>query len=308
MIRYNNWMSYSYDGVEYGPKTKDDSMFTLNFNHPTTSTITYKEALYQNARMIADNFTGPFDVCLSGGIDSEVIVRVFNDLKIKQNICIFKFEDDHNIRDVTNAVTLCNNLNIKYQLIDFNLKKFFEDDAIFYAEKIKSAKAGRLPRLKWIDMLDNIPVLGDGEPYWIRNLKDDFTKKSEWSYHLSEDGYASACYSKLIDRVVISDWYEYTPEVLTSYYELPLVKELLADKVPGKQSTYSSRFKIHQDIWPDVIYIPKLVGYEGATKNPGEYPDFMMDFQNHILSKYSNADFCISEEDFKKCLITQQKY
>lgn len=307
MIRHDNWISYSYDGIEYGTKTKSDSIFTLNFNKPTHLKLNYKDALYRNASMIAEKFSGPFDVCLSGGIDSEVIVRVFNDLKINQNVHIFKFEDDHNIRDVTNAVNLCNNLNIKYRLVDFNLKNFFENDAIFYADKVKSAKAGRLPRLKWIDMLDNTPVLGDGEPYWIRNLKDDFTKKSSWSYHLSEDGYTSAYYSRLIDRNIISDWYEYTPEVLTSYYDIPLVKKLLNDDVPGKQSTYSSRSKIHQEIWPDIIYIPKLVGYEGATKLPGEYPDFMMDFQNHILSKYSNADFCISEEDFTKCLIDQQE-
>jgi hypothetical protein len=302
MIRYNKWMSYSYNGVEYGLKDKPDSIFTLNFNSSPVSNITYKEALYRNASIMRDTFNEPFDVCLSGGIDSEVVVRVFKDLGIKHNTFIFKFENNHNIIDVENAIRLCNNLNISYNVIDFELEKFFANEAYYYAEKSMCAKAGRLPRMKWIEALDNIPIFGDGEPYWIRGNGSNFDNKSEWFFHLSEDGYAGSLYSKQLGRTVLSEWYEYTPEVLTSYYMLPYVKTLIEDKVGGKQSTWSSRAKIHHDIWPDIVYVPKLVGYEGADKRPGEYPNFMIDFQQTHLSKYSNSDFRMSEQEFK-CLI-----
>jgi len=306
MIRYDNWMTYSYDGIEYGTKNKADSIFTLNFNKPSNLVITYKEALYRNATIMRDSYMEPFDVCLSGGIDSEVIVRVFKDLGIKHNTFIFKFENDHNIKDVSNAVQLCKNLNIDYKIIDFELEKFFEKDAYYYAEKSMCAKAGRLPRMKWIEMLDNIPVFGDGEPYWIRGDSEDFSKKSEWFFHLNEDGYAVGLYARQIKRMIISEWYEYTPEVLTSFYELPFLKKLINDQVPAKLSSWSSRAKIHQEIWPDIAYVPKLVGYEGPDKSPGVYPDFMIDFQNKYLYNYTNADFRISEEEFK-CLMLRQE-
>ena len=306
MIRYESWMSYNYDGVEYGLKNIASSSFTLNFNKPAKLKISYRNALYRNASLMRESFNEPFDLCLSGGIDSEVIARVFKDLGIKHNTFIFKFENDHNVKDVTNAVCLCKNLNIKYQIIDFELEKFFNNEAHYYAEKSMCAKAARLPRLKWIEMLDNIPVFGDGEPYWIRDKGGDYSKKSNWYFHLSEEGYAGSMYSRQINRTVISDWYEYTPEVLTSFYELPYLKSLINDEIIGKQSTYSSRSKIHQHIWPDITYIPKLVGYEGSNGSPGSYPNFMMEFQNRYLSNYSNADFKISEEEFK-CLIPHQE-
>jgi len=32
MERFENWMSYSYDGVEYGRKQVDTKEFTINYN------------------------------------------------------------------------------------------------------------------------------------------------------------------------------------------------------------------------------------------------------------------------------------
>ena len=125
---------------------KNDSTFTINIKKKSNLQLNYKDALYRNARLIADIYNQPFDVCFSGGIDSEVIVRVFKDLGIKFNIFIFKFENDHNIRDFTNAVNLCTRLNLNYKVIDFNLEKFFENDGTAYAEKTKCVKSARLPR------------------------------------------------------------------------------------------------------------------------------------------------------------------
>lgn len=306
MIRHNNWMSYSYDGIERGRKNFN-SLFSLKFNClEKPLSISYKDALYRNATLMRDQFNDPFDLCLSGGIDSEVVARVFKDLGIAHNTFIFRLEDNINATDVANAVALCENLGIAYKIIDFNLKRFFENDAEYYVDIVKTPRAGRLPRLKWFDLLDNIPIFCEGEPYWTRDSADPHTKSS-WSFHFDEDAYTNSRYADIINRTAICDWYEFTPEVLWSFKELPLVEKILNDQSPYKLSTWSSRHTIHKDIWPDLKYVPKLTGFEGNGA-PGSLPDFMKAFQESVLSIYSSRNITLTKEEFEQCLTSPQEF
>jgi hypothetical protein len=279
-------MSYSFDKIEYGKKLTKESIFSINFNNKIKkeSIPSYKDALYNNAKIMRDSFSEPFDVLLSGGIDSEVVVRTFKDLGIKHNTFIFRLENDYNIRDINDAVTICQQINIPYKIIDFNLQYFFEQDALYYFNKSFVPRAGRLPRLKWIEYLDNIPVFCDGEPYWKRLLGEDYAHKSEWHLQLEEGAYSSSIYGQNIDRIVIGDWYEYTPEIILSHMQHSTTQKLLKDQLPGKLSSWSSRYAMHQEIWPEIEVRKKLVGYEGLTGVPGTGPVFIGDFQRTFIN------------------------
>lgn len=304
MQRFNNWMSYNFDGVEYGKKLTKESVLSINFNKKIKkdSIPSYKDALFNNARIMRDSFNEPFDVCLSGGTDSEIVVRTFKSVGIKHNTFIFKLENNYNIRDVTNAVNLCNELNIDYKIIDFNVEQFFKNDALELFNRTLIPMAGRLPRLKFIDYLDNIPIFCDGEPYWRRELEDDYINKSRWLFQLHEDGYSVSTYAKNIGRTVIGDWYEYTPDIIVSYKELPLVRQLLNDGIPGKISTVSSRVAIHNSIWPTMKYKPKLVGYEGLDNPVAHRPQFINNFYNEYMKGINDTTFKYSEEDLNSLL------
>jgi len=302
MQAYNNWLSYSFDGVEYGPKTAPNSLLKFNFNYKIDKKLpTYKEALINNAIIMRDSYNEPFDVCLSGGTDSEVVVRTFKDLGITHNTFIFRLEDDHNIRDVNMSIDLCNELNIAYKIIDFPLKKFYDNEAVGLLNKTFIPMAGELPRLKFLDYLDNIPVFGTGDAYWKREFGSDYSKKSTWHFQLREYGLAVAIYSRLVNRTVI-DWHQYTPEVIMSYKEHPLIDALLNDRLPGKTSTISSRAPLHQEIWPSMRFKPKLAGYEGATLPSMHRPEFMNQFYNKYMS-HIKEQICIYTVDELDSLI-----
>jgi len=304
MERYNNWMSYSFDGVEYGTKQTKDSVISINLNKKIKGPLPlYKDALINNARIMRDSYSEPFDVCLSGGTDSEVVVRTFKSAGIKHNTFIFKLENDYNVRDVNNAVNLCNELNINYKIINFNLEQFFNTEALELFNKTLLPMAGRLPRLKFIDYLDNIPIFCDGEPYWRRELESDYSKKSKWLFQVHEDGYSVSIYARSIGRTVIGDWYEYTPEVLMSFKELPLIRQLLNDKLHGKISTNSSRAAVHKDIWPTVEFKPKLVGYEGLSNPVAHRPQFIDDFYNQHMSGIQDTTIKYTKEELDNLLL-----
>ncbi len=303
MERYKNWMTFSFDGIEKSPKQTYKSILSLNFNVPKDiKNMSYYDALKENARIMRDSFSEPFDVLLSGGIDSEVMVRTFKDLGIAHNTFIFRYEDDLNIRDINSSIQICQALNIPYKIIDFNLSKFYEQDAKAIFEKTLVPNVASLSRIKWLEYLDNIPVFGEGEPYWKRDFGGDYTKKSPWSLHLSEREMFISLNAHYINRPIIGEWYQYTPYIMASYYQESLIQSLLDDKLIGKESTLSSRLTLHRQYWKDIVEKSKLTGYEGPTGKPLENPPrfFKKFYLENQMGDLTNLNFTYSINEADK--------
>jgi len=287
----NDWLVWSYNDVPFGQRTNKDDVYKFTINHlPSSEPIkSYKEELYNNAKLMRDYHTGKFDVLLSGGIDSEVIVRTFKDLGITHNTYIFKYEDNINHKDVASAIEIATSLNIPYTVIDFNLEKFFNTEAYDVFQKSGCIRAGRLPHLKFFDYLDNIPLMGEGEPYWSRVLVGDYSKKSEWLFPMNESNHNCAIYLHNLGRDNLCDWYEFSPNLIKAFNNLSLIQDLLNDNIVGKTSCWTSRIPIHLTIWPDIKHKHKSTGYEG-DKYPGVYPEYITKIQDYMTSTIGSGN------------------
>lgn len=276
MLKKDNWLSWSFDDVIESNKKTPESIYKIIVNKKqSTPMMSLKDALYFNASHMKDSISEKFDVLFSGGIDSEIIIRTFKDLGINHNTFIFRYENDINSLDVEYATAFCQSLNIPYKIIDLNLKNFFENEAIYFFNKTYTPKASRLVHCKFFDFLDNVPIMGDGDPYW-KKLDDG------WKLNLGEDGHCSTVYTSSIGRKSICDWYEYSPEILTSFCGHNVIQNLIKDKIVGKQSSYSSRWLMYKEIWPDVIYRQKLTGFE-TNIVPYERYHYIEKFQKEII-------------------------
>jgi len=300
MERFENWQYFTFDNL--GPnisKPNKEAVFNIHYNrnHVPNKKLDYFQALFRNAELIKDIYGGPFDVLFSGGIDSEIIIRTFHQLGIKQNVYTFCFEDDINCYDVDQAVKTCSQMGIKHNLIPFNLKKFLENDAYNFYQISYPSTVEKLVRLKWYDYLDNIPVVGDGEPYWHRDLFNDFTKKSRWSLFSIEHDYANSIHAKAINRTIIGEWFLFTPEIAQSYIRLPHVKLLLEDKIPGKLSNWTYRCELHRTLWPAITDKIKCTGYDGKNIRPNR-PKFMGEFQTKYMQEKERG-FRFSKKDIE---------
>jgi hypothetical protein len=286
----NGWLSWSYNSIPYGLRNSKEDIYKLHIDlsNVPANTGTYHAELYNNATMMRDYYTGQFDVLLSGGIDSEIVVRTFKDLKIHHNTYIFKFENNINHRDVSSAIEIAEGLNIPYKVIDFNLEKFFEQEAYDIFQKSKCIRAGRLPHLKFLDYLDNIPIMGEAEPYWYRELGDDYTQKSVWTFPLNESNHNASMYLDSLGRENICDWYEFNPNLIRAFNELPIIQDLINDRTPGKRSSWTSRSIIHKSIWPDITHKHKLTGYEGSNFT-GVYPEYLVKMQDFMTSQIGSG-------------------
>jgi len=281
MFYKNNWFAWTFDnGPEYGPKLTPTSEFKILIKNTIDSPIkSYYEELLENGRVIRDTFSGELDLLFSGGVDSEVILRVYLDLKIPINVYIFKYENDYNLLEYAQAVKTCEALGVKPRIIDFELQKFFENEAYEYFKTSYSCGPGWIPHMKMTEYCDGTPIIGSGETY-ARRTSRDLTQKYPWVIELDEKCHHWAIFHKTVDRPAITDWYEYSPEVTAAYLRLPYVQQLLADNIKGKLTNISSKAFIHQAYWPDLVDRKKLIGFEGPepSKEKPDITPFMIDF------------------------------
>lgn len=257
MFYKDNWLSWTYDGVKFGkklfPKSKFEFQFNKSVNRPLKS---HKEELLENTRVIRDSFTEPFDLLFSGGLDSEIILRCHVELKIPINVFIFKYENDYNYHDIRHALRICDELNVTPTVIDFNLQKFFEDDAYDIWKTGYFLKAGTLPHMKMIEYLDNIPVLGLGQPDWS-------FKNHKWQFNLNEIDHCQSIYGISINRPMLACWYEYSSEVILSHMKLTNMQRLINNAVPGDQFSFDvNKHYLYKKIWPEIEVRLKRNGFE----------------------------------------------
>lgn len=289
MFYRDNWFTWQHDnGPLYGPKLSKEAEFKCAIKNVITRPVkSYYEELLENARIIRDTFPGELDLLFSGGIDSEVILRIYLDLKIPINVYVFKYANDHNIHDYTHAIKTCRSLNVTPKVIDLDLEKFFENEAYDILQKCHATGPGWLPHMKMTEYTDGTPIIGSGEAYYRRTSRD-MNQKYSWVFELDEAPHHWAVYHKTIGRTAITDWYEYSPELIVAYTKLPYVQKLLNDDVDGKLDNVSSKSIIHQEYWPDLSNRMKLVGFEGITPNKEKlFPPFMIEFgKAHIWTPY----------------------
>jgi hypothetical protein len=303
MERLDNWMSYTFDdsNIRNGAKPNRTSKFKLHFKKGFKyQEMSYYDALLYNARMIKDSFSEPFDVMLSGGIDSEIVVKVNKKEGIKQNLYCVRFENDWNVRDVADAKKIANDVGAKLYIIDWNLRDFFDGGgAIELYNKTFCPVPGRMLRHAWYDFFDNIPVNCEGEPYWKREKLGDYKVKSLWKLYWVEDYFTASIYANTTNRTVIGEWYNYTPEIVMNYHRIPIVQKLLNDEFFGKESCWSTRRTIHLPMFPNITDRSKLTGYEGPDLPPGGKPDFMDKFWRDVVSGTENYEYKFTQQELE---------
>ena len=297
MFYKNNWLTWYYDDVEYGPKTTLTSKFDLKIKPTITRPVkSYKEELLLNTSLIRDSFSEPFDLLFSGGGDSELVLRCHHHLKIPINVFVFRYENNYNLPDVTHALKICEELNITPKVIDFNLKHFFENNAYDIWTTGYYLNGGRLPHMKMIEYLDNMPIMCDGDSYWSFD-------NNEWRFELDEQCHSQAIYCKTTQRPMITDWCEYSPEIIIAHMNHPVIQDLMQGPATYKKYI-ETKYVLYNTLWDSIKIRPKYVGYEGSLP-PGlnsSKPEFMLEFNKQHTVHLVNTCFDYSKQDLINAL------
>lgn len=74
-------------------------------------------------------------VCLSGGIDSQVMVDCFIRAGVAFDVVIMRFPDNLNWHDIKTAIEFCDTRKLSYTFIDVDVIQFLSRDLIAFADK-----------------------------------------------------------------------------------------------------------------------------------------------------------------------------
>ena len=266
----DNWYSWSYGDLDSFSRQPNDLEFKTTFGPVEGTVKTFKDELKLAAATSLEYYPGlKPSVLFSGGVDSEIMLRSYIDIGITPDVYIFRYENDYNIYDVSYAVTICSMLDIKYNLIDFNLQKFYENDAERISEIAQIDRPNALPYCKFLEMVDGLPIMGASD-LTIYRTNDDYSKKGTWNIRCWEHDIGWSKFLRAIDKPGIAEWFKWSPGLVQSYLQLTWCKKLVKDQYIGKLGTNSTKIIGYREAYPNLITRTKQTGFEKITQIASE--------------------------------------
>jgi len=258
----NNWHTWNYDNQELFGRQTGNCKFNTTYNKFNGIINDFKTELDRAAASTLDHYPGLRPcVFFSGGVDSELILRSYINIGANPEVYIVRYENDINIYDVSYAIIICDLLNVKYNIIDFNVQKFYENDAETVSAQSQIDEPRMLPQLKFTDYSDGLTIVGHYGSSWTR-LSDNYSQKSKWVWKNYEWGVGSNKYNILHNRTAIHQWWQWTPGLILSYTKLKWFSQLINDKFEGKTGPNSTKIAGFQEIYLDLIPRKKFIGFE----------------------------------------------
>lgn len=259
----NNWYTWQYGNKEpMGRQNSEHLLLNFNYSRYDKPVLSFKEELDNAARSTLDHYPGLVPcIFFSGGVDSELIVRSYFNIGSNPKIYIVRFDNDYNLYDVSYAITICNMMKWDYTLIDFNLTKFYENDALTVAEQAQIDRPGMLPHLKFTESVDGLIIVGHSDVRYFRQ-HDDYSMPSVWLAQDFEHDIGCDKYNIYHNRPAIYQWFKWSPGLVLSYTKLNWFKRLVNDEIIGKTGINSTKIEGFRELYPDMIQREKQTGIE----------------------------------------------
>jgi hypothetical protein len=259
---HNNHLTYHIGDRLFGKRSNPTESFKVSvgsIDHAYYKQSSYLEELHRIADIIYNDFGNDFGIFLSGGTDSEIVVRNFVDIGIKPKCFTIRFEDDLNLADVIEAEEIAKELNVPIYIIDVNVKEFaYSGQATEFADTIQCTQLAYLIVFNEIVKL-GIPSIMGGELM----LRRGFNPNSYWFHCFRENEDASSVRCSLLHSIpIVNEYFSYTPEIMLHYLEHPDIVSLVNQRYNYKLGSVSSKNAILNKLVPNIRPKIKTHGYE----------------------------------------------
>lgn len=268
---HDNHLKYTIGDRLYGIRTTPYEKFLVtcgSIDHDRYNKSSWLNEQYRTANLVYDDFGSDMTVMFSGGTDSEIVLRAYKQIGITPRSVFIKFKDDYNIEDLKIADTIARELDIKLEVIEFDVKDFYNSGQAYeFGETIQCRQIAYLTIYHHILKLQCPAVMG-GEMLLRRHVD---TIGSKWFYCFRENEDASAMrFSLKYNIPLVNEWFSYTPEMMLYYLTEPGIDRLINTRYNYKMSSVSSKNDILQSMMPDIIDKQKTHGYEKLMGFNGE--------------------------------------
>lgn len=260
---HNNHLKYSIGGRDYGKRETglEKYQVTLGAIDPAEYKKTsWRQELRRTADLVLKDFGKDLVVFLSGGTDSEIVVRNFLEIGVKPRCAIIRFKDQYNDYDVKSAEELCRELDIDLIYLDFDVKDFY-----YSGQAAELATEIQCCQITYLTVYENIrklsaPAIMGGELFLSKKIERNNTF---WYYVFRENEDASAMrFSNHYQIPLVNEWFSYTPEMVLHFLNDSDIRSLISNRITHKLSSVSSKNRILKKLFPEIKQRIKTHGFE----------------------------------------------
>lgn len=203
-------------------------------------------------------------VMLSGGLDSEVVVKAFLAAGVEFEAITYRFTGGLNDHEVKFVDAFIARHQIRHRYFDIDIAKWaYSDECKDLMLGSGAASLALAPHMKlmnhiWFE-LGGLPVLGNGDMYFEK-------LGGKWNYVELE--YMLSWYRHAVRFGILGGigFFQYTPEITLSMLRHPKFERLgkNEDKMANKLYDTSKyiKYSIYRSYWPDLVMRPKFDGQE----------------------------------------------
>lgn len=292
---YENHLKYTIDNRLYGIRNTPYEKFKVtvgSIDNDYYKKSSWLNEQYRTANLIADDYGSDFVVMFSGGTDSEIVLRSFKHVGITPRSVFIKFKNDYNIEDLKIADHIARELDIKLEVMEFDVKDFYHSGQAYeFSQSIQCRQIAYLTIYHHIHKLQCPAIMG-GEMLLRRHVDQ---LGSKWYYCFRENEDASAMrFSIKYNIPLVNEWFSYTPEMMLYYLEEPGIEKLISTRYNYKISSVSSKNDILKNMMPEIIDKQKTHGYEKLMGFNGETYNTL--HKSHIKRLESSLDGIFIDE------------
>lgn len=291
--------TYGYDDGYFNLRKSEDSRFCCYYKKASYIPKSFKEECIRVCCKIADvaeDLGRIPTILLSGGLDSEIVVRAFIDSGRKFQVVSNRFAKEHNQHELFYIERFVQDKKINVEYVDIDIEKWLpSQESLELADISKCPYSEMLPTMKLIKEVwferNGLPILGNGDFYAVNN-------GGSWEYVELE--YIVAWMRYCNENRIISavNFFQLTPEITLSMALDPLMQNTISkNKHPNVRST---KYLVYKKNWIDVSLREKFNGAEKIQKLCDSIND-------EYLSKYSiyTSKWTMPLENYLELLMPQ---
>lgn len=289
-LSHQNHFRWGY-GEKFQPfKRFSEETWRVAYGSPSGPLGNFREECHRAARLLASTHPSPIWLCFSGGLDSEVMVRVFIECGIPFRAAFLRFSQGENDHEYEWTQRICRQLNVELKIFTLDLKQFFlSGAALDFADSAECSTPEMLATMWLSSQLEGSVVFGSGECFFVRENSDGFEPGLRMPYspyctwHLFEKESVGSWYKHFVRAGITGSpgFFQYTAEQIFSYCKIPIIENLLANRLYGKLSSTSSKLEAYRQFWP-LEARPKYNGYENLRA-------LVEDFELFLVNRYPRS-------------------
>jgi hypothetical protein len=284
---------FTHYGFHYNPNT-----FKIWYSTCTRQHAVWTEEIKISARTLAQNIDKDIWICMSGGIDSEVVAKTFKDLEIPFKVLIARFNDSINQHDIIYAQRWCEYYNIEYKFFDINIIDFLNHGYKEYlTQDLVSNNVFRyfsIELLKQIEEMGGFGILG-GKSVGLSLLQlpetsTDFSVND--NYDIGSLAPIEWCRKNNVNHCVF--FYQTSPEIHKAYLDDPVNQMLIKNPYMLRSGSANDAAKtlMMRSHFPFSVARSKFHGFEK-----------IMDLREKTqidMANYFNLDIETANKRFKR--------